>query len=41
MPECTDDIERRVTGVFDELGIEFEVLACDPDNAKTAAFCRR
>jgi prolyl-tRNA editing enzyme YbaK/EbsC (Cys-tRNA(Pro) deacylase) len=32
-------IEGKVRGVLDRLGREYEVLACDPAFADTAAFC--
>lgn len=35
------DIDRRVTGVLDGLGVAYEVMTIDPDFADTAAFCAR
>jgi prolyl-tRNA editing enzyme YbaK/EbsC (Cys-tRNA(Pro) deacylase) len=34
-----DEIEARVRAVVAELGVEHEVVPCDPDLADTAAFC--
>lgn len=38
-PTVADEIEQRVLSALDELDIEYEALACDPDLADTAAFC--
>jgi prolyl-tRNA editing enzyme YbaK/EbsC (Cys-tRNA(Pro) deacylase) len=35
----TDPAELSVRRQLDELGIEHEIVACDPDLADTAAFC--
>jgi prolyl-tRNA editing enzyme YbaK/EbsC (Cys-tRNA(Pro) deacylase) len=35
----TDPAELSVRRQLDELGIEYEIVACDPDLADTAAFC--
>ena len=35
------EVEARVRGSLDRLGIQYEELACDPDFADTAAFCER
>src|SRR3954454_101282 len=35
----SDDAEDRVRAQLDELGLAYEVVACDPDLADTAAFC--
>lgn len=40
VPERTADIERRVHDVLDVLGVDYEVIACDPRFADTAAFCQ-
>jgi prolyl-tRNA editing enzyme YbaK/EbsC (Cys-tRNA(Pro) deacylase) len=34
-------VEGRVRGFLDRLGREYEVVACDPAYADTAAFCER
>ncbi|MEA2902429.1 MAG: hypothetical protein QOH36_2316 [Actinomycetota bacterium] len=36
-----EDIEAAVRGALEATGVEFELLACDPDFADTAAFCER
>ena len=33
------DIERRVRAALDSTGLDYELIACDPDLADTAAFC--
>lgn len=33
------DIERRVQAALDATGLDYELIACDPDLADTAAFC--
>jgi prolyl-tRNA editing enzyme YbaK/EbsC (Cys-tRNA(Pro) deacylase) len=38
-PIGPDDIELQVQAWMTDLGIEFEVLPCDPDLADTAQFC--
>jgi len=35
------DIATRVISVLDTLGVEYEIIECDPDFADTAAFCER
>jgi prolyl-tRNA editing enzyme YbaK/EbsC (Cys-tRNA(Pro) deacylase) len=35
----SDAIETRVKGFLNELGISFETIACQPDQADTAVFC--
>jgi prolyl-tRNA editing enzyme YbaK/EbsC (Cys-tRNA(Pro) deacylase) len=37
----TDPIEAAVIAALDETGVPYELLACDPDFADTAAFCER
>ena len=37
----TGDVDRRVAGVLDGLGVPYEVMQIDPDFADTAAFCER
>lgn len=37
----TEDVQRTVLGHLDELGIDYEVIPCDPEYADTAAFCER
>jgi prolyl-tRNA editing enzyme YbaK/EbsC (Cys-tRNA(Pro) deacylase) len=37
----SDDVDRRVAEVLDELGVPYEVMQIDPDFADTAAFCER
>ncbi len=39
MEPTTDPAELSVRRQLDELGIEHEIVACDPDLADTAAFC--
>lgn len=34
-----NDIERRVQEALDGTGLDYELIACDPDLADTAAFC--
>ncbi|MEY2569192.1 MAG: hypothetical protein QOE35_3721 [Actinomycetota bacterium] len=34
-----DDVEHRVREVVEELGVEHEIVPCDPTLADTAAFC--
>ncbi len=34
-----DPIEQRVIEVLDTTGFDYELIACDPDLADTAAFC--
>jgi prolyl-tRNA editing enzyme YbaK/EbsC (Cys-tRNA(Pro) deacylase) len=34
-----DDIEQRVRSRLDALGVEYEIVPCDPELADTAAFC--
>ena len=36
-----EDIEAAVRQALEATGVEFELLACDPDFADTAAFCER
>jgi prolyl-tRNA editing enzyme YbaK/EbsC (Cys-tRNA(Pro) deacylase) len=36
-----DPAEVKVLAQLDALGVDYEVLACDPDFADTAAFCAR
>lgn len=36
-----DPIEQRVVEALSALGVDFEVMECDPDFADTAAFCER
>lgn len=33
------DVSDRVLGQLDDLGVPYEVMACDPEYADTAAFC--
>jgi prolyl-tRNA editing enzyme YbaK/EbsC (Cys-tRNA(Pro) deacylase) len=33
------DIEHRVQAALDATGLDYELIACDPDLADTAAFC--
>lgn len=33
------DIDRRVRSVLDDLGVDYEMVPCDPELADTAAFC--
>ena len=35
------DIATQVISVLDTLGVEYEIIDCDPDFADTAAFCER
>ena len=35
----SDEIEARVRGFLDGLGIHFDTIACQPDQADTAVFC--
>ena len=39
MEPTTDPAELSVRQQLDELGIEYEIVPCDPDLADTAAFC--
>jgi prolyl-tRNA editing enzyme YbaK/EbsC (Cys-tRNA(Pro) deacylase) len=41
LPDEAAAIEAMVRGRLAELGVEHEMLACDPDFADTAAFCAR
>ena len=34
-----EEAQERVSHALDELGVDYEVLPCDPDLADTAAFC--
>ena len=34
-------IQARVIATLDELGVDYEVIDCDPDFADTAAFCEK
>ena len=36
-----DEIEARVVAALDGTGLPYELIACDPDFADTAAFCER
>jgi prolyl-tRNA editing enzyme YbaK/EbsC (Cys-tRNA(Pro) deacylase) len=35
------DITTQVVTVLDALGVEYEIIECDPDFADTAAFCEK
>ncbi len=35
------DIATQVITVLDSLGVEYEIIECDPDFADTAAFCEK
>jgi prolyl-tRNA editing enzyme YbaK/EbsC (Cys-tRNA(Pro) deacylase) len=35
------DIQQRIHGFLHDSGLEYEVMACDPDLADTAVFCER
>jgi prolyl-tRNA editing enzyme YbaK/EbsC (Cys-tRNA(Pro) deacylase) len=39
--ETAADITAQVVIVLDTLGVEYEVIECDPDFADTAAFCEK
>jgi prolyl-tRNA editing enzyme YbaK/EbsC (Cys-tRNA(Pro) deacylase) len=39
--ERDDALERRVRAALDSLGADYDVIACDPELADTAAFCER
>lgn len=41
MIEAAYDIEQRVTTALDAIGVPYEIMACDPEFADTAAFCER
>ena len=34
-------VESALRKILEESGVEFEIIACDPDLADTAVFCRR
>jgi hypothetical protein len=34
-----NDIDRRVRSALVEIGVEYEMVPCDPELADTAAFC--
>lgn len=35
----TESLEAKIQGALDQLGIAYEVMACDPNLADTALFC--
>jgi prolyl-tRNA editing enzyme YbaK/EbsC (Cys-tRNA(Pro) deacylase) len=35
------DMQQQIHAFLDESGLEYEVMACDPDLADTAVFCER
>ena len=35
------DIQQRIYGFLDGSGLDYDVLACDPELADTAVFCER
>ncbi len=35
------DIQQRIQALLDASGLDYEVMACDPDLADTAVFCER
>ena len=39
--ETAADITTRVVTVLDAIGVEYEIIECDPDFADTAAFCEK
>ena len=39
--DARTDIEGRVVAALDAIGLPYELIACDPDFADTAAFCER
>lgn len=39
--ETATDITAQVVTVLDTLGVEYEIIECDPDFADTAAFCEK
>ena len=39
MEERLSDIDHRVRAALDALGVEYTLVACDPELADTAAFC--
>jgi prolyl-tRNA editing enzyme YbaK/EbsC (Cys-tRNA(Pro) deacylase) len=41
MPVMDDPIEQAVVDALDAARVPYELLACDPDFADTAAFCER
>jgi prolyl-tRNA editing enzyme YbaK/EbsC (Cys-tRNA(Pro) deacylase) len=41
VPGELDEAERAAVRAAERLGVPFEVIACDPEHADTAAFCAR
>jgi prolyl-tRNA editing enzyme YbaK/EbsC (Cys-tRNA(Pro) deacylase) len=41
MPRNLDEAERQAVAAAERLGMPFELIACDPEYADTAAFCAR
>lgn len=39
--ETAADITTQVVTVLDAIGVEYEIIECDPDFADTAAFCEK
>ena len=39
--ETAADITTQVVTVIDAIGVEYEIIECDPDFADTAAFCEK
>ncbi len=39
--ETDADITTQVVTVLDAIGVEYEIIECDPDFADTAAFCEK
>jgi len=37
----TGDIQQRILAFLDSSGLEYEIMACDPELADTAVFCER
>lgn len=37
----TNEIEARVAAALKAVGVPYDVIACDPESADTAAFCER